>query len=212
MGRNTLRRQLERAMQQQKEYEQENFDKLEEARRAREEAARIKHEKAEQAATEERERQLKLAAERQEMQEKAQEWAETARAQLLAQQEEATSLKRKSKKKKSVKDGMPSDEEVEGSVDETEGERPKRKRRKIARANALSQEKVFDSESEAEDSAAVSEAENRAGKKKRVLSQARIVDSDDEEMLDDVNSMPMNDKENDPEDDLFEEGMKIDED
>ena len=153
MGRNTLRRQLERALQQQKEYEQVNFEKLEASRKAREEAARIKQEMAKKAAEEEKERQRKIAEERQRMQEQARKWAEAAlekqkKGQERKKNKDESGKKRRSKKPKKTRKGSPDgdDEEMEGDASAWRGnkeERTKRKRR-VARGNAISSEKVVD--------------------------------------------------------------------
>lgn len=181
MGRNTLRRQLERALHEQKEYEQANSEMLQASRKAREEAAKKKQEAAEEAAAEEAERQRVLAEERQVMRDHTREWA----AETSAQKENETALaegkKRKPKQKK--KSNQNSDNESSGAeTSEAEGKevRPKRKRR-VNRPNAISEEKVVESEEDVEDSTAVSGDENPRNKKRKVLSQARIIDSDDEE-------------------------------
>jgi RNA polymerase-associated protein CTR9 len=179
MGRNTLRRQLERALQEQKEYEQANSEMLKASREAREEAAKRKQEAAEEAAAEEAERQRVLTEARQKMRDQTREWAASA------QKENETALaegkKRKPKQKK--KSNQNSDNESSGAeTSEAEGKevRPKRKRR-VNRPNAISEEKVVESEEDVEDSTAVSGDENPRNKKRKVLSQARIIDSDDEE-------------------------------
>jgi RNA polymerase-associated protein CTR9 len=179
MGRNTLRRQLERALQEQKEYEQANSEMLKASREAREEAAKRKQEAAEEAAAEEAERQRVLTEARQKMRDHTREWAASA------QKENETALaegkKRKPKQKK--KSNQNSDNESSGAeTSEAEGKevRPKRKRR-VNRPNAISEEKVVESEEDVEDSTAVSGDENPRNKKRKVLSQARIIDSDDEE-------------------------------
>jgi RNA polymerase-associated protein CTR9 len=189
MGRNTLRRQLERALQQQKEYKHENFEKLEALRIAREAAAKEKEEKAKKAAEEEEERQRKLVEERQRMQDQAREWAEAAAKAKLEEIENATDKKRRPRKyKKSNKESADDDDEMEiddASASDTKEGRTKRKRR-VARGNAISDEKVIESSEEdggdgMADSTAVSGDEKPRSKKRKVLSQARIIDSDEED-------------------------------
>lgn len=88
MGRNTMRRQLERAVQSQREYEDKNAAKLKEARDAREAEMRRREEekaRAEQAAEE---RKRKIAGERYKMLEVSRELAER-RAEEERRKEEA---------------------------------------------------------------------------------------------------------------------------
>ena len=184
MGRNTLRRQLERAIQQQKEYEQANSEKLEASRKAREEVAKQRQAEAERLAKEEEERQAKLAAERKQMQDQARAWAEAAAAKLQEDAQLASEpKKRKPRKGKGSKKGTGEDEdEDELSTDEVKEERPKRKRR-VARPNAISEEKVVESSEEEPEQSAVVSGDEKPKKKRKVLSQARILDSDDEDEI-----------------------------
>ncbi len=76
MGRNTLKRQLERAIQAQREFETETSEKRGAARKAREEADfKVAEEQASKKAAEEA-RRAQIAAERRRMAEEAREWAE----------------------------------------------------------------------------------------------------------------------------------------
>ena len=191
MGRNTLRRQLERALQTQKEYEQVNFEKLEASRQIRDAEAKRKQEEAVKKAADEEERQTKLAEERKLMQDQAREWADAATQRRQEKENEEASRPKKSKKSRKVKTGSPTadeDEDQDGDISDTKEERTKRKRRTIARPNALSDERVVKSEDEddVEASIAVSGDDKPRSKKRKVLSQARIIDSDeeDEEMRD----------------------------
>lgn len=190
MGRNTLRRQLERALQTQKEYEQVNFEKLEASRKLREAEAKRKQDEAAKKAADEEERQVQLAEQRKLMQDETREWGGATQRRLEKENEEASRPKR-SKKSRKVKTGSPTadeDEDEDGAISDTKEERPKRKRRTIARPNALSDERVVESEDEdnVEESIAVSGDDKPRSKKRKVLSQARIIDSDeeDEEMRD----------------------------
>src|SRR5690606_17598999 len=71
MARNTLSKQLERAIGQQREYELKNAEKLQEAKRKREAEQRRKREAEEAAKRAEEEHRQKLAEERRKMQEEA---------------------------------------------------------------------------------------------------------------------------------------------
>jgi RNA polymerase-associated protein CTR9 len=186
MGRNTLRRQLERALQQQVEYEQIHKERLEASRKAREEEAKLRQEKAEKAAEEEKERQVKLAEERKRMADQAREWAEAAKER--AQHNEETTKKRRGRKPRKTGKETPAETdagetEEEAEATDVEQEAKPKRRRRIARGNALSDEKIVESDNDV-DSATVSGDEKPKNKRRKVLSQARIVDSDDE-MMDD---------------------------
>ena len=163
---------FERALQEQKEYEQANSEMLQASRKAREEAAKRKQEAAEEAAAEEAERQRVLAEERQKMRDHTREFADVS-AQKRNETALAEEKKRKSKQKK--KSNPNSDNESSGAeMSEAEG-------KEVNRPNAISEEKVVESEEDVEDSTAVSGDENPRNKKRKVLSQARIINSDDEE-------------------------------
>lgn len=75
MGRNTTLRQLERAMQQQKEFETNNLAKLDSARQKRKEEQEKKQAEAEALRISEEKRQKELTEERRIMQEQVKEWA-----------------------------------------------------------------------------------------------------------------------------------------
>ena len=173
MGR-TISKQLERAMQSQKEYEEKNAAKLREAREAREAALKKREEELRKAQEVELERKRKIAAERQQMVEEAQRAAiqraeaERAReeAELTEDSQTGDKVKRKKKpsskrKKKNADDFIAADDEGEqarGSVgpesdDETAA--PKKRRRLERRPGGKAQGKFKSSE--------------------------RVVDSDDEE-------------------------------
>ena len=106
MGRNTMRRQLERAIQQQKEYEDANAAKLQEAREIREAEMKKREEERMQAEKIIQEKKRKLAEERHKMLEISRELAE----------KRADEERRK--------------EEAEYTDDEETGQRVKRKKKK----------------------------------------------------------------------------------
>ena len=106
MGRNTMRRQLERAIQAQREYEEKNAAKLQEARDAREAELRKREEERRRAEEIAEEQKRKIAEERYKMLEMSRELAE----------KRAEEERRK--------------EELEYTEDEETGERVKRKKTK----------------------------------------------------------------------------------
>ena len=75
MGQNTLRRQLERALQQQTEFEKTNSDRVDEAKRLREAEEQRRQKVLDDQRTMEVARQTELAEQRRKMQEEAKEWA-----------------------------------------------------------------------------------------------------------------------------------------
>jgi len=130
MGRNTMRRQLERAMQSQKEYESKNAARLDEARKQRE-AEMQKREEQKHAAEERAEEQKeKLREERKRMMEEDRAIAEQKREDERVREEaelttdEETGEKRKRQKKKPTKrkkKGDESDTDIDGTDDEVSG-------------------------------------------------------------------------------------------
>ena len=189
MGRNTMRRQLERAVQQQRSYEEKNAAKMDEARRIREEEIRRQDEakrKAEEHVAEEKKR---LAEERHKLLEVSRELAEK-RAEEERRREEA-----------------------EYTEDEETGERVKRKKKKISGGKRKTKGDEDDGEdgsgaeaaprkvrakSTVANSAAESSDRERAPKKRRKLarkseakanskfkSSEMIVDSDEDANMED---------------------------
>lgn len=176
MGR-TISKQLDRAMQSQKEYEEKNATKLQQAREAREAAARQREEELRKAQEVELERKKRIAEDRQQMVEEAQRHAiERAEAERAREQAELTDdsqgekVKRKKKpskrKKKGGDDFIAADDEGEPreqsgepeSEDETAA--PKKRRRLERRSGGKAQSKAQSS---------------------KFKSDERIVDSEDEE-------------------------------
>ncbi|GAD97942.1 RNA polymerase II transcription elongation factor (Ctr9), putative [Paecilomyces variotii No. 5] len=172
MGRNTIRKQLERALQRQKEYEEKNAAKLQQAREAREAEIRRREEEVRKAREAEEERKKKIAEERQRMVEEAsrlaQQRAEEERAreeaELTTDEETGTKTKRTkkkpSKRKKKAEDAE-SDAESSRRGRSTEppsdGEAAPKKRRRLERRSAAkesskykSSEIVVDSDSDEE--------------------------------------------------------------
>ena len=190
MGKNTMRKQLERSVQQQKEYEERNRERLEEARRTREEELRKRNEERQRVEFEAAEKKRKLAEERQKLLEAARELAEKRAEEERAKEdaeytedsETGERIKRKKKRaaaregggkrrKKGVEDGSGGD----GSGVDGGKEKSRRRQRKKSR------ETGDDSSSD----------EERAPKKKRKLgrkggregnfkSSELVVDSDSE--------------------------------
>ncbi|TKX25870.1 tetratricopeptide repeat-containing protein 4 [Elsinoe australis] len=167
MARNTIRKQLERALQSQQNYENKNAARLEEARKAREAEKQRREEEKQRLAQEEEERRQKLREERARMMEedrtiaeqKAEEEKIRADAELTTDEETGEKKKREKKKggkrkKKEDDSGIDSD----GSVGDDGGrktrtrtssmtpatgdegtERPKKKkRRKLERKGKVS--------------------------------------------------------------------------
>lgn len=145
MGRNTITKQLERALQSQKEYEEKNALKLQQAREAREAEMRRREEEVRKAQEIEQERKRKIAEERQRMVEEtqriAQQRAEEERAREAAEftTDEETGERQKRKKRQSKRKKKEAEEDIvvpddrsvggAGSGDNEEERAPKRRRR-----------------------------------------------------------------------------------
>ncbi|CAG8958833.1 hypothetical protein HYFRA_00011784 [Hymenoscyphus fraxineus] len=161
MARNTMRKQLDRSIQSQKEYEEKNAEKLQAARHKREEEFRKREEVKQAAEAAERERKQKIAEERQRIAERDRELAEMraeedrAReaAEMTTDSETGDKVKRKKKprgggggkRKKKNDDGVTDDDESgaeakprrrakRGSGDDSDEEKPKKKRRLAKKA------------------------------------------------------------------------------
>lgn len=166
MGRNTMRRQLERAIQGQREYENKNAEKLQQARDIREAEIRKRDEerrKAEDVALEEKkkiaeERHVMLEVSRKLAEAKSEEERRKEEAEYTEDEETGERVKRKKKKAsgggggggKRKKRGEDSDTDGDG----TEGETTRRKARR---------------KSTTENSALATSDEERAPKKRRKL-------------------------------------------
>ncbi|PYH40654.1 putative RNA polymerase II transcription elongation factor (Ctr9) [Aspergillus saccharolyticus JOP 1030-1] len=164
MGR-TIIKQLERALQSQRDYEEKNAAKLQQAREAREAEIRRREEEVRQAQEAERERKQRVAEERQRMIEEAQRLAEQRaeeertreEAELTTESETGAKVKRKkrttSKRKKKgteddfINDGGDSPRQARSSEPESEGATaPKKRRRLERRAGGKVQSKYKSSE------------------------------------------------------------------
>ena len=194
MGRNTMRRQLERAIQSQREYEERNASKLQQARELREAELRKRDEERRKAEEVALEQKRKLAEERYKMLEISRELAE----------KRAEEERRK--------------EELEYTTDEETGERIKRRKKKAGGGGKRKKKGAEDDtdaegsgvdgsgrkgrgKSTSENSALGTSDEERAPKKRRKLARRKdgkgatnfksseiIVDSDEEE----VSAPPVN--------------------
>ncbi|KAJ5334301.1 hypothetical protein N7541_004136 [Penicillium brevicompactum] len=175
MGR-TISKQLDRAMQSQKEYEEKNAAKLQQAREAREEAARVREEALRKAQEVETERKKRIAEERAQMVEEVQRHAakraedDRAReeAELTNDSETGDRVKRKKKpvsKRKKKGDDFIAEEDDEHDAHSGEsdaGEAPKKKRRLERRSGKPKADK------------------EKAEKPGKYKSSEMVVDSDDE--------------------------------
>ncbi|CAZ82941.1 unnamed protein product [Tuber melanosporum] len=155
MGKNTFRKQMERAIQKQREYEEKNQAKLAEARRKREEDLRRKREAKEAEEREIEKRNKAIADQRKKMQEEAREFAERKAEEERIREENsdgekkrkrssaAGSKSRSTRKRGSKKDGtIDSDSTSEPSrrrsksksaITDDDEQKPARKRKKLTR-------------------------------------------------------------------------------
>jgi RNA polymerase-associated protein CTR9 len=174
MGRNTISKQLERSLQSQKEYEEKNALKLQQARAARDAELKRREEDVRKAQEVELERKRKIAEDRQrlveETQRLAEQRAEEDRAreadELTTNSETGEKQKRKkktsSKRKKKEDDGIVSDDRSisgAGSGSDDDRRAPKKRRRLESRRSGArekpgkykSSERVVDSDEEDEE-------------------------------------------------------------
>ncbi|KAK6601590.1 tetratricopeptide [Botrytis cinerea] len=154
MARNTMRRQLERSMQAQKEYEEKNASKIQAAKEQREAELRRREEVREAAVRAENERKAKIAEERQKIAERDRELAQARAADDIAREnadmttdsETGERIKRKKipkgrsggGKRKKKEDGITDDEDSGG---EEGGSRSQKKGRKARRGSGSEEEK-----------------------------------------------------------------------
>ncbi|KAI9676263.1 MAG: hypothetical protein M1829_003092 [Trizodia sp. TS-e1964] len=165
MGRNTMRKQLERAIQSQRDYESRNAEKLQRARAQREAELKRRELAAAEAAAALQERKRILAEERRKMAEEDRARAEAREAEELARAikdlttDEETGEKRKRVKKrggagkrKKREDGAASDEEKEEAEGKERGVKKRRtlERRAQAQSKFKSSEIVVESDSDAD--------------------------------------------------------------
>lgn len=193
MGRNTIVKQLERALQKQKDYEERNATKLKQAREARDAEIRRREEEVQKAQEVEQERKKKVTEERQRMIEEAQKLAEQRaeedrakeEAEYTTEEETGNKVKRKKKpaaKRKKKADDIVTDDEssrkAKSTEPESEGESTRKKRRKLERRDGTKVQSKYKSnemvvESDEEDNGEVRDGDG-AG-------------SDDDEAMRDVN-------------------------
>jgi len=172
MARNTMRKQLERSIQAQSEYEEKNAEKLKSAKFAREAELRRREEARAAAEQAERDRKLKITEERRAIAERDRELAELRAeedkireaAELTTDSETGEKVKRKKKprgggvggkRKKKNEDGITDDEESgaepkrrsrgDRSGGDSDSEKPKKKRR-LAKKGAEKPNKYKSSE------------------------------------------------------------------
>ncbi|KAK2855649.1 hypothetical protein FQN49_004983 [Arthroderma sp. PD_2] len=189
MGRNTIRNQLQRSLQSQKEYEEKNAAKLQQAREARDAEIKRREEEKRKVEEAEKERKRQIAEERQLMIEEAERLTairideERAReaAEYTTDSETGERVKKQQKKSKSSKrkkktdaDKSRQESESRNSGSSSEGEEdersaaPRKRRRLERRGNAKSSkfkstEIVVESESETENAEANGGDEDKAG-------------------------------------------------
>ena len=160
MGRNTMRKQLDRSMQSQREYEEKNAERLQRAREMHEAVMAKRAEEKRQAEEAAAEQQRKIAEERQKLVERdralAEKRAEEERrkAEEMSLSEDGTERKKRSKRKggkrkkaedvdSAVEDGDERNGEAEGQSD-AEKPRKKKKRRLERRAKESAKYKSED--------------------------------------------------------------------
>ncbi|CAG8124849.1 unnamed protein product [Penicillium olsonii] len=230
MGR-TISKQLDRAIQSQKEYEEKNAAKLQQAREAREEATRAREEELRKAQEVETERKNRIAEERAQMVEEVQRHAakraeeDRAReeAELTNDSETGDRVKRKkkpaSKRKKKGDDFIAEEEEGgEQSGESDDGAAPKKKRRLERRSGKPKAEKeksdkpgkykssemVVDSDEEP------ASERDEAAPRRRGNASRRIADDDEEEEEEEGEGEEEKKKEEEPrEEDLPEQETNV---
>lgn len=195
----TIMKQLDRALQKQREYEEKNASKLQQAREAREAAIKQREEEVRKAREAEQERKKKVAEERQAMVEEAQRLAEERTAREREKEEavmttdsdtgDKVKRKKKSSKRKKKDDDFISEGEGEGeggSGDEEDGGggggASRKKQRKTKK-----KKKSEEAESEDEDEGAAPKKrrrlERRSGGKVQQgkFKSSEVVESSDED-------------------------------
>ncbi|KAF2457249.1 hypothetical protein BDY21DRAFT_304402 [Lineolata rhizophorae] len=155
MGRNTMRKQLERAMQNQREYEEKNAARLKAAREQREAEIRKREEEKRRREEQAEEQKRKIAEERQRMQERDRELAE----------QRAEEERRR--------------EEAEYTDDPETGERRKRTKRKGGGAGGGKRKKKAADESESEGESEAGSSKRRSRQKSAASSNTAVSSGDD---------------------------------
>ncbi|TDZ71799.1 Tetratricopeptide repeat protein 1 [Colletotrichum trifolii] len=214
MARNTQRKQLERAMTSQKEYEEKNKEKLQAALEQRQAELRRREEERQKALEKERERQdiirrerEAIAAKDREMAERrAQEEKERQAAEMTTDEETGEKVKRKKKvsargdgegrpKKGSRKKKADTDGEESGEERPTKKKRRLTKKETTASSKYKSAEIVVDSSDDDGDEDALERAERAMEKASSPLSEIEDKGGDDEDR------MEVDGKEDDDDDD-----------
>ena len=144
MGRNTMRRQLERAMQSQREYEEKNASRLQQAREARDAEMRKREEArqlAEAAAAEEKrkvaeERHKMLTLSRELAEKRAEEERRKEEAEYTTDTETGERYKRKKAKKGGKRKKKGEESDTDGEVDGEEGRSRRKNRGKSTEENS----------------------------------------------------------------------------
>lgn len=160
MGANTMKKQLERAISEQKEYEEKNRERLEKAREAREAEIRKREEEKRRLQEEMEERKRKMQEERDAIVKRDKEMAE-ARAEEERKKEEEmmttdteTGEKKKrekrkrgeGKKKKSKKDVVETDGEAASGAEDEDTEQPRKKKKRRLERRSEKQSKYKSAE------------------------------------------------------------------
>lgn len=190
MGRNTTTKQLERAIQQQKDYELKNSAKVAEAKAKREEERAKKEAALEDARRAEAAKQELLVEKRKEMQEDARKWAERKREEEEEREakelEKANSKKEKKEKSRKFQPDQDSDDGLDDAEPGSSKSKPKtRKRRTLKRAKQAKNGSERDPEADDSDASAADETEpaKKTGKKRKLSRKhisAELVDSEDD--------------------------------
>ncbi|KAF2474253.1 TPR-like protein [Lindgomyces ingoldianus] len=179
MGRNTMRKQLERTLQSQRKYEEENAAKLQQARELRDAELRKREEerrKAEEAAAEQK---RKIQEERQKIEERDREFIEKRleeekRRQEFVEEIENRKTERSSNRKKGgkrKKKGDTDESETEG-LDSDAADRPRRRRTSASGTEGLSETERPRQKKR--------KLERKGGKPNKFKSDEVIIDSDSE--------------------------------
>ena len=182
MGRNTLRKQLERNIQKQKEYEENNAERLAKAKHAREKEMKRREEENRRLEAEEEERRQKIAAERKAMQERDRE--------IAAQREED--------ERRAREEEEPELDE-QGNVIDKKGKKKKSAKRKKKSEDFINDEDDLGAEGSEPTPAASGEERPRKKKKRRTEKKGRsskyksedfINDSDEDLVAENTQSAP----------------------
>ncbi|KAJ0309056.1 hypothetical protein COL5a_001176 [Colletotrichum fioriniae] len=203
MARNTQRKQLERAIASQKEYEEKNKEKLQAALEQRQAELRKREEERQQALDKQRERQEKIRREREEIAARDREIAERRAEEEKARQEaemttdSETGDKVKRKKKVAPRgdgESRPKRGSRKKKATETDGEdsgeeRPTKKKRRLTKKESTvnskykSAEIIVDSDDDDEDEDPLDRAERALEKASSPLSDAEEKGGDDEDKM-----------------------------